>query len=69
MRGSQFMLFSYLTMIGVPILLWIISVTSPFPQTAPLREVLAILVGTGSIVFGAVGMREVFLHGGEKTNE
>jgi hypothetical protein len=68
MKGSQLMLFSYLTMIGVPILLWIISVTSPVPQTASLREALAVLVGIGSIVFGAVGMREVFLHGG-KTNE
>ena len=41
MRASRVMLLSYLGMVGVPILLWLIAIMSPLNQTATAREVLA----------------------------
>ncbi len=61
--GFNLMLFFYGAMIGVPVLLLIITFTSPIPQLIVLREVLAVLVGIGSIVYGVVSLKEVFLHG------
>ncbi len=53
----------YAAMAGVPVLLWLIAVTSPLQQLQLLREVLATLAGIGMLVFGIIGLREVFMHG------
>lgn len=53
----------YGAMAGVPILLWLVAMLSPFPQYHDLRFMLATLAGIGSIVFGVIGFREVFVHG------
>ena len=61
--GFNLMLFFYGAMIGVPALLLLIAFTSPVPQLFALREISAALVGIGSIVYGVVSLKEVFLHG------
>ncbi len=53
----------YAAMAGVPVLLWLIAVTSPLQQHQLLREVLATLAGIGMLVFGIIGLWEVFMHG------
>ena len=60
MKEYKKMMFFYGAMAGVPILLWLIAVMSPFPQLHLIRYVLGILAGIGSIVFGILGYREVF---------
>ncbi len=61
--GFNIMFFFYVAMIGIPIGLWLISVTSQMPQYHQIRVVLAALVGIGSIIYGVVGFKEVFTHG------
>ncbi|MEM0120149.1 MAG: hypothetical protein QW514_02650 [Thermoprotei archaeon] len=63
MRASRIMILSYLGMAGVPILLWLIAIMSPFNQTATARDVLAFLAALGAIVFGFVGVRDAYVHG------
>ena len=63
MSAFRYMLFFYAAMVGVPVLLWLIAVLSPVSGTALLRLVLSLLAGIGSIIFGIVGFREVFVHG------
>lgn len=61
--GFNLMVFFYGAMAGVPILLLLIAFTSPVPQLLWLREILAILVGIGAIVYGLISLKEVFIHG------
>lgn len=63
MTSYKLMSLSYLTMIGVPLLLWIAAVASGFAGTQTLREVLEILIGIGAIVFGVMGIKELYLTG------
>jgi hypothetical protein len=63
MSAFKLMALFYGALMLVPIMLWIIAVTSPYPQFSSLRFVLALLVGIGSIVFGVIGFKEVFVHG------
>lgn len=58
--GFNMMVFFYGAMAAVPILMWIIAVSSPFPATLALRQVLGFLVAIGSITFGVIGFKEVF---------
>ncbi len=63
--GSAFyrgMMFFYGAMAGVPLLIWLVAMLSPFPQFFFIRAVLLALAGFGSIVFGVFGYMEVFVH-------
>ncbi len=62
MSAFKSMSFFYMALMAVPIMLWIIAVTSPYPQFHILRVILAVLSGIGSIIFGLIGFNEVF-HG------
>lgn len=53
----------YAAMAGVPILLWLIAILSSTHSYQALRYALGILLGIGSIIFGVIGFRDVFLHG------
>lgn len=66
MRESSIAVLTYVTMIGVPLLLWVLAVTGPFVALHLIRDVLLGLMGIGAIVFGAVGINEVFIHGKER---
>jgi hypothetical protein len=67
MKGFRLMAMFYGSMMAVPAMLWIISISYalPFPylQMQLLRTVLAALVGIGSIIYGVIGFKEVFAHG------
>ncbi len=63
MKGFRLMMPFYVSMAGVPVLLWLIAALSPFPQLHTIRVALAVLAGIGSIIFGVIGYREVFVHG------
>lgn len=64
MRASRIMFLGYLCMVGVPVLLWVIAVTSPIQQAHSLRETLAVLAALGSILFGAIGVRDAYVRRG-----
>jgi hypothetical protein len=60
------MFFGYLTMIGVPVLLVLLALsTLVFPDRVA-QTVLLVLIAAGTVVYGAIGIREVFVHGGRK---
>ncbi len=63
MKTSFFMFFDYLTMMGVPVLLVLLAVAALIGARGAVQTVLLILIAAGAVVYGAVGMREVFIHG------
>lgn len=63
MKGFKMMAFFYAAIAGVPLLLLFIAFTSPLPQLHILRELFLALAGIGSIVYGIISFREVFIHG------
>ena len=66
MKASFFMFFDYLTMMGVPVLLVLLALsTLVFPHRGA-QTVLLILIAAGAVVYGAIGIREAFIHGGRK---
>ncbi len=66
--GFKVMFFFYGAMIGVPILLVLLSFSvfaGSFVNAVILNEikaVLLLLVGIGSVVFGVIGIKQVYLH-------
>ncbi len=62
MSAFKSMAFFYGALAVVPVMLWIIAITSPYPQFHLLRVALAALSGIGAVVFGIIGFNEVF-HG------
>ncbi len=65
-KGTYIMAASYAGMLGVPLLLWILSIISPFHPPASARDVLLFLIAIGSIAFGAVGLRDAYIHGSRR---
>ena len=63
MKASFFMFFNYLTMMGVPVLLVLLALDAAVIHSGALAAILRILIGAGCLVYGAVGIREVFVHG------
>ncbi len=66
MKASHIMFFEYLGMIGVPVLLLLLALSALLFPAALVQRILLILIAAGSAVYGAVGIREVFVHGGKK---
>jgi hypothetical protein len=66
MKASFFMFFDYVAMIGVPVLLVLMTLNAAFVHLGAVQTVLLLLIGAGCLVYGAVGIREVFVHGGKK---
>jgi ABC-type phosphate transport system permease subunit len=62
MKAAYIMLFGYITMIGIPVLLMLSSFVSPFSSVQLLRYTMNILVSIGSIVYGIVAIRAIYLH-------
>ncbi len=60
------MFFSYLTMMGVPVLLVLLALSALFLPHRGIQTILLILIAAGAVVYGAIGIREVFIHGGRK---
>ena len=66
MKASFFMFFDYVMMMGGPVLLVLLALSSIlFPGAGTggtIRTVILILLALGAIAYGAVGFREVFGH-------
>jgi hypothetical protein len=66
MRASFFMFFDYLMMIGGPVLLVLLALSSIlFPGAGSgtaIRTVILVLLAAGALAYGAIGIREVFAH-------
>jgi len=66
MKASYIMFFEYLGMIGVPVLLLLLALSALlFPNTL-VQKILLALIAAGSAAYGAVGVREVYIHGRKK---
>ncbi len=63
MKASFFMFFDYLTMMGVPVLLVLLALAALLGAGPGIRTVLLILIAAGTLVYGVIGIREVFVHG------
>ncbi len=66
MKASFLMFFNYLTMMGVPVLLVLLAVCAIVGARGAILTILLILIAAGAVVYGAIGIREVFVHGGGK---
>ncbi|MEM0075002.1 MAG: hypothetical protein QXG05_03135 [Nitrososphaerota archaeon] len=64
MRASRIMLLEYIAMLGVPVLLLIEVILTPFQGIAALRTAIIILIALGSVIYGAIGLRDVYIRGG-----
>ena len=68
MSGFKIMFFFYGAMIGVPVLLVLLSFSVfaydflNLQLVNAIRTALLLLIGLGSLVFGAVGIKLVYLH-------
>ena len=66
MKASFFMFFNYVATIGVPVLLVFLSLSTLISRAGGIRIALLILIAAGSLVYGVIGIREAFVHGGGK---
>jgi len=66
MKASYVMFFEYLGMIGVPVLLLLLALSALLFPDPVVQKVILGLIAAGSAAYGAVGIREVYIHGGRK---
>jgi len=69
MKASPIMFFEYVGMLGVPVLLMALAFSTLAPMAGTARTVLLLLIGAGCLVYGAVSVRTVYLHGRTKRRE
>ncbi len=62
MKASPLMFLDYVTMIGVPVLLVLLAAASAVLPPGAVQTVLLLLIGAGCIVFGAIGIRALWIH-------
>lgn len=71
MKASFFMLFDYVAMMGVPVLLVLLAISSlVFPGQnvgAISRTIILVLIAAGALVYGSIGIREAYVHGRRKS--
>jgi hypothetical protein len=67
MKASLIMFFEYVGMLGVPVLLMVLALLALLPISGTVRTVVLLLIGAGCLVYGAVSVRTVYLHGGRKS--
>ncbi|MGC8661820.1 MAG: hypothetical protein ACP5TZ_04890 [Nitrososphaeria archaeon] len=63
MKASKVMVLEYIAMMGVPLLLIISVIIIPFHGIEYARYALMVLVAIGSIVYGAIGIKDVYVKG------
>jgi hypothetical protein len=66
MKASSIMFFEYIGMMGVPVLLLALAAFALVPIGGVPRTILLLLIGAGCLVYGAIAVREVYVHGGRK---
>jgi len=63
MKATPIMFLEYLGMLGVPALLVILAVFTLAGVTGTARTVLLLLTAADCLVYGAISLRSVYLHG------
>jgi hypothetical protein len=66
MKASSIMFFEYLGMIGVPVLLMLLALSAILFPGGIAQKILLVPIAAGSVIYGAIGIREAFAHGGKK---
>jgi hypothetical protein len=67
MKASSLMIFEYMGMLGVPVLLLALALFALVPIAGVPRTVLLLLIGAGCLVYGAIAVRDIYIHGGKKS--
>ena len=67
MKASSIMVFEYMGMLGVPVLLLALAVFALVPIVGVARTILLMLIGAGCLVYGAIAVRDIYIHGGKKS--
>jgi hypothetical protein len=67
MKASSIMIFEYMGMLGVPVLLLALALFALVPVGGTIRTILLLLVGAGCLVYGAIAVRDIYIHGGKKS--
>ncbi len=65
-KAFRLMFFNYAAMMGVPVLMLLLAVLPLLGAPAVLRVIVLALIALGSLVYGAIGIREAFVHGGPR---
>ncbi len=63
MKPWFFLLIDYVVIVGVPVLLVLLALSALVFPRGVVQTVLLILIAAGSVVFGAIGIRQAFVHG------
>jgi hypothetical protein len=66
MKASSVMFFGYLAMIGVPVLLMLLALSTLLFPDGAVQKILLVPIAAGSVIYGAIGIREAYAHGGKK---
>ena len=66
MKASSIMIFEYMGMLGVPVLLLALALSALVPIGGTVRTILLLLIGAGCLVYGAIAVRDIYVHGGKK---
>jgi len=66
MKASSIMIFEYMGMLGVPVLLLALAVFALVPVGGTARTVLLLVIAAGCLVYGAIAVRDIYIHGGKK---
>jgi hypothetical protein len=61
------MFFDYLGMIGVPVLLALLALSALLGLGRTVQLVLLVPIAAGCLLYGVIGLREAFIHGGKKS--
>jgi len=67
MKASSIMIFEYMGMLGVPVLLLALALSALVPVSGTVRTLLLLLISAGCLVYGAIAVRDIYVHGGKKS--
>lgn len=65
-KAFRLMFFNYAAMMGVPVLMLVLAVLPLLGLPGVVRTVVVGLIALGCLVYGVIGFREAFLHGGSR---
>ena len=65
MKASYLMFFNYVAIMGVPVLLGALAATALFGAGRTVTVILLALIAAGCLIYGAIGVREAYMHGGQ----
>ncbi|MEM0097194.1 MAG: hypothetical protein QXY52_05855 [Conexivisphaerales archaeon] len=67
MKASRVMVLEYIAMMGVPFLLLVSVILVPFHGIQYVKYVVMALIGIGAIMYGAIGVKDIYMKGENKS--